>query len=90
MTNLARTPKSPSFQDFAKGRPREVAKIRGLKNTPAQIVLSPNHYLLEVQTSENILLQKAAPKVPGKPSYHKFGKDKIVRCLRFCKGGSKG
>ena len=44
-------------------------------NTPVQIALSSNHYLLEVLTSENILPQKAALKVHGKSSYHKFGKD---------------
>ena len=43
-----------------------------------------------MQTSENILLQKAALKVPGKLSYDKFGKDiYVAHFLRFCKGGTR-
>ena len=43
--------------------------------------------LLKVQTSDNILLQTIAPKMPAKASYDKFdkfGKEKI-RTLLMCR-----
>ena len=80
-TNLARTPKSRIFlKRFCKGKTKE---IRGLKNTPVQIALSPNHYLLEVQISENILLLKGAPKVPD---LTRIPESRILG--DFAKGGS--
>ena len=48
------------------------ASDRGKTPRRAQIALSPNQYSLKVQTSENILLQITAPKVPANPSYDKF------------------
>ena len=81
MINLARTPKSCIFlKRFCKGKTKE---IRGLKNTPVQIALSPNHYLLEVQISENILPLKGAPKVPD---LTRTPKSRILG--DFAKGGS--
>ena len=45
--------------------------------------------MLKVQSSENILTQTAAPKVPAKPSSGKFSKDtKIGHFLKFFKGGT--
>ena len=44
--------------------------------------------MLKVKSSENILTQTAAPKVPAKPSSGKFSKDtKIGHFLKFFKGG---
>ena len=41
-------------------------------------------------SSENILAQTPAPKVPASPSYEQFGKDtQIGQFLRFYKGGTK-
>ena len=52
---------------------------------------SPNWYALKVQSSDNIVPQTAAPKVPASPSYGKFGKDtKIGHFLKFFIGGTKG
>ena len=58
---------------------QKVGRLQGHKKYPgenriiSQLVFP--WYSLKVQTSENILLRNAAPKVPGKPSYDKFGKD---------------
>ena len=44
-----------------------------------------------MQTSDSILLQTAAPKVPVEQSYGKFGKDTVIaQFLRFREGGTKG
>ena len=44
-----------------------------------------------MQRLEKILVQKAAPKVPEKPSYGNFGKvTKNPHFLKKCKGGTKG
>ena len=44
-----------------------------------------------MQTWHNILLQTAAPKVPAKPSYGKFGKETLkAHFLKFRKVATKG
>ena len=64
-------------------------RLLRLEKHPGQLALS--QYALKVQTSETILRQTAAPKVPAKPSFDKFGKDtQIAHFLRFFKGGTKG
>ena len=51
---------------------------------------SLNEDALEVW-KHNILLQTAAPKVPAKPTYGKFGKDTLIaHFLKFCKVATKG
>ena len=50
-----------------------------------------NYYALKVQSSDNIVPQTAALKVPPIPSNDKFRKDtKIFHFLKFFKGGTKG
>ena len=74
-----------------KGNQGKLLKNVGYKNALAQIASPPNWYALEVQTSHNMLLQIAAPKVPMKPSDGKVGKDTLIaQFLRFRKGGAKG
>ena len=71
--------------------PEKQADNKGLKNTPAQIALPLNQYVLKLQTSANILAQTAAPKVHAEQSCAKFCKSaKIAHFLRFCIGGTKG
>ena len=53
----------------------QLLKNVGYKNTLAQMASSSKKYALEVQILDKILLQTAAPKVPVKPSYSKFGED---------------
>ena len=54
-------------------------------------MFSDDWYALKAQSSENILAQTAAPKVPAVSSFGQFSKvTKIGHFLRFSKGGTKG
>ena len=84
------------FLKFFKGRTNEKslkqqAELAGLKNTLPQIPSSINYHALKVQSSDNIVPQTAALKVPAIPSNDQFRKDtKIGHFLKFFKGGTKG
>ena len=54
---------------------QKVGRLSGLEKNPEQAALSPNYYALKEQRSQDILTQKAAPKVPGKPNYDNCRKD---------------
>ena len=85
------------FLRFCKGGgakencPKKQADFRGSKNTLAQTALSAYQYALIANIAQHFnLRQTAAPKVPAKASYAKFGKDiQIAHFLRFCRGGTK-
>ena len=69
---------------------QKVAEFAGYKNTLPQIPSSINWYALKVQSSDNIVPQTAALKVPAIPSNGQFRKDtKIGHFLKFFKGGTK-
>ena len=53
----------------------QLLKNVGYKNNLAEMASCSKKYALKVQILDKILLQTAAPKVPLKPSYSKFGKD---------------
>ena len=80
------------FKGGTKGKSlKKQAKLAGSKNTLPQIPSSINYYALKVQSSDNIVPQTAALKVPAIPSNGQFGKDtKIGHFLKFFKGGTKG
>ena len=84
------------FLKFFKGRTKgkslkKWVELAGSKNTLPQIPSSINQYALKVQSSDNIVLQTAALKVPAIWSNYKFCKDtKIGHFLKFFKGGTKG
>ena len=70
---------------------KKQAELAGSKNTLPQISSSINQYALKVQSSDNIVPQTAALKVPAIPSNDQFRKDtKIGHFLKFFKGGTKG
>ena len=67
------------------------AELAGSKNTLPQIPTSINWYALKGQSSDNIVPQTAALKVPEIPSNGQFRKDtKTGHFLKFFKGGTKG
>ena len=80
------------FKRGTKGKSlKKQAELAGSENTLPQIPSSINQYALKVQSSDNIVLQTAALKVPAIPSNGRFGKDsKIGHFLKFFKGGTKG
>ena len=80
------------FKGGTKGKSfKKWAENAGSKKAAAHIERSLNQYTLTVQSSENILMQTAGPKVPQKPSSRKFSKDtKIGHFLKIFKGGTKG
>ena len=98
-----KVPVKPSYVQFAKGTPSarflKFCKVRSRansckekarKNTLARMPSCPNLHFLQVLTEHNILLQTAAPKVPGKPSYVQFAKGTLsARFVKFCKVGSR-
>ena len=96
MANFAKTPKSAIFLKFFKGGTKgkslkKQAELAGSKNALPQIPSSINQYALKVQSSDNIVPQTAALKVPANPSNGQFRKDtKIGQFLKFFKGGTKG
>ena len=70
---------------------KKQAELTGSKNTLPQIPFSINQYALKVQSSDNIVPQTAALKLPAIPSNGQFCKDtKIGHFLKFFKGGTKG
>ena len=85
-----------NFLKFFKGKTKgkslkKQAELAGSENTLPQIPSSINQYALKVQSSDNIVPQTAALKVPAIPSNGQFGKDtKIGHFLKFYKGGTKG
>ena len=95
MANFAQTPKSAIFEILQRGTKgkslKKQAEVAGSKNTLPQIPSSINQYALKVQSSDNIVPQTAALKVPAIPSNGQFRKDtKIGHFLKFFKGGTKG
>ena len=80
------------FKGGTKGKShKKQAELAGSKNTLTQIPSSINQYALKVQSSDNIVPQTAALKVPAIPSYDQFCKDtKIGHFLKFFKGWTKG
>ena len=80
------------FKGGTKGKSlKKWVELAGSKNTLPQIPSSINQYALKVQSSENIVPQTAALKVPAIWSNDKFRKDtKIGHFLKFFKGGTKG
>ena len=96
MSNFAKTPKIGHFLKFLKGgikgkSLKKQAELAGSKNTLSQIPSSINQYALKVQSTDNIVPQTAALKVPAIPSNGQFRKDtKIGHFLKFFKGGTKG
>ena len=80
------------FKGGIKGKSlKKQAELAGSKNTLPQIPFSINQYALKVQSSENIVPETAAPKVPAIPSNDQFCKDtNIGHFLKFFKGGTKG
>ena len=96
MANFAKTPKSAILWKFFKGGTKgkslkKQAELAGSKSTLRQISSSINQYALKVQSSDNIVPQIAALKVPAIPSNSQFLKDtKIGHLLKFFKGGTKG
>ena len=80
------------FKRGTKGKSlKKQAQLAGYKNTMPQIASSINQYPLKVQSSDNIVPQTAALKVPAIPSNGQFRKDtKIGHFLKFFKGGTKG
>ena len=96
MTNFAKTAKSAIFLKFfkvgTKGKSlKKQAELAGSKNTLPQFSSSINQYALKVQSSDNIVPQTAALKVPAIPSNDQFRKDtKIGHFLKFFKGRTKG
>ena len=96
MANLAKTPKSAIFINSLKGGTKgkslkKQAELAVSENTLPQIPSSINQYALKVQSSDNLVPQTAALKVPAIPSNGQFGKDtKIGHFLKFFKGGTKG
>ena len=80
------------FKGGTKGKSlKKQAKLEGSKNTLPQIPSSNNQYALKVQSSDNIVPQTAALKVPAIPSNGQFRKDtKIGHFFKFFKGGTKG
>ena len=93
---LRKDTKIGHFLKFFKGRTKgkslkKQAQLAGSKNTMPQIPSSINQYALKVQSSDNIVPQTAALKVPAIPSNGQFRKDtKIGHFLKFFKGGTKG
>ena len=97
-------PVKPSYVKFAKGTPiarflkfckvgtwGNSCKKKAKKNTLAPTPSRPNLNFLKVPTLQNILLQTALLKVPGKPSYVKFAKGTpSARFLKFCKVRTRG
>ena len=64
------------FKGGTKGKSLKMqAKIAGSTNTLRQIPSQINQYALKVQSSDNIVLQTAAIKVPAIPSNGQFRKD---------------
>ena len=95
MANFEKTPKSAILKFFKGGTKRKSlkkkAELSGSKHTLPQISSSINQYALKVQSSDNIVPQTAALKVPAIPSNGQFGKDtKIGHFFKFFKGGTKG
>ena len=80
------------FKGGTKGKSlKKWVELAGSKNTLPQIPSSINQYALKVQSSDNIVPQTAALKVPAIWSNDKFRKDtKIGHFLKFFKGGTKG
>ena len=80
------------FKGGTKGKSRKKqAELAGSKNTRRQMPSWINQYALKVQSSDNIVPQTAALKVPAIPRYGQFSKDtKIGHFLKFFKGGTKG
>ena len=80
------------FKGGTKGKSlKKQAELAGSKNTLPQIPSSINYYALKVQSSDNIVPQTAALKVPAIPSNGQFRKEtKIGHQLKFFKGGTKG
>ena len=73
-----------------RGNQGKLLKYVGYKNDLPQIASSPNMYALKVQTSQIVLLQTAAAKVPTKQSYGKFGNDTLIaHFLRFSERRTK-
>ena len=95
MTNFGKDTKIGHFLKFFKGETKrkslkKQAELAGSKNTLPQIPSSINQYALKVQSSDNILSQTAALKVPETPSNDQFCNDtKIGHFLKFFKGGTK-
>ena len=80
------------FKGGTKGKSlKKQAELAGSKNTLPQIPSSINQYALKEQSSDNIVLQTAALKVPSIPRNGQFWKDtKIGHFLNFFKEGTKG
>ena len=75
---------------FFKNRLKSSPHLKGPRSTLPQMVLSSDWYALQGQRLENILAQKAAPKVPEWPSYGNFCKvTQNPHFLKKCKGGTK-
>ena len=83
---------SKFFKGGTKGKSlKKWVELAGSKNTLPQIPSSINQYTLKVQSSDNIVPQTVALKVPAIWSNDKFCKDtKIGHFLKFFKGGTKG
>ena len=95
MTNYAKTPKSAILEILQNGDQGKIAQKVGrtyrLQKHPAANKSSINWYALKVQSSDNIVPQTAALKVPAIPSNDQFPKDtKIFHFLKLFKGGTKG
>ena len=80
------------FKGGTKGKSlKKQAELAGSKSTLPQFPSSINYYALKVQSSDNIVPQTAALKLPAIPSNGQFRKDtKIGHSLKFFKGGTKG
>ena len=80
------------FKGGTKGKSlKKEAELAGSKNTLRQISSWINYYALKVQSSDNIVPQTAALKVPAIPSNGQFRQDtKIGHFLKFLRGGTQG
>ena len=66
-------------------------KNRPKSSTLAEMVLSSKYYAFKLQRLDNIVAQKAAPKVPEWPSYGNFCKiTQNPHFLKNCSGGTTG
>ena len=79
------------FKGWTKGKSlKNKAELAGSKNTLPQISSSIHKFALKVQSSDNIVPQTAALKVPAIPSNDQFRKDtKIGHFLKFFQGGPR-